>query len=348
MQRFEHGGDVYTHPGALDFSASLNPLGMPTIAVQALIAHVPSFEAYPDPKCHELVRAMAAFEGVPEGWVLPCAGATDALVRLCQALRPRRALVCAPCYGGYEQALEQVGATVAHFDLRADDDFSVGRSVISSLSYGIQLVFLANPNNPTGRCLERDVLIGCLERVREIGAIVALDECFIDLTGRQGSNDLLDAYHNLVIIKALTKTFCLAGLRVGYALCADEGLLECLRKAGQPWAVSVPAQVAGVASLGERDYLRRSVCLIAHERARLATALSGRGLRVVPSQANYLLFEGPRLLDVALAERGLIIRPCDNFRGLDATWYRIAVRTPKQNDMLLAALEEVLPCLQDR
>ncbi|MEE0027150.1 MAG: hypothetical protein U0J70_06155, partial [Atopobiaceae bacterium] len=130
MERFEHGGNVYAHPECVDFSANLNPLGMPASAREALREGVDAFAAYPDPACTELVARIAAFERVPRDWVVPCAGASDAFARICQALRPRRALLCAPCYSGYEQALEQVGSRVTYHDLSAHDDFAVTHDLV--------------------------------------------------------------------------------------------------------------------------------------------------------------------------------------------------------------------------
>ena len=342
MERFEHGGDVWARPGALDFSASLNPLGMPGRAVEALRASVRLFERYPDPHCRELERALAAFERVDSAWVLACAGATDAIGRLCGLRRGGRALVCAPAYLGYEQALVQADMDTVRFVLDEGDDFVVGRSLAVAIDEGIDLVFLASPNNPTGRCLDRDVLLACLERAGEQGALVVLDECFVDLTAQQGSNELLAQFPHLVIVKALTKSFALAGLRVGYALCSDGVLLSRLRASGQPWAVSVPAQVAGVACLSEEGYLERSRHLIARERSRLCDALRGYGLHVLPSDANYLLFQADEELDGRLLAKSILIRSCENFVGLGRGWYRIAVRTPEENDRLIEALDEVM------
>lgn len=342
MKRFEHGGDVFEHPGTLDFSASINPLGMPQGAVEVLRESVEAFATYPDPHCRDLRAALAAFEGVPEEWVLPCAGATDAITRLCQTARPAKALVCDPCYSGYEEALLQTDARLVRLRLHKDQGFRVGAAVADAIVDGIGLVFLANPNNPTGLCLDRSVLVSCLERAEEVDAIVALDECFVDLTGRPGSTDLLASYPRLVIVKALTKTFALAGLRVGYALCSDETLLQRMRAAGQPWAVSTPAQLAGVACLRDADYLRRSLRLLASERALLQAGLLALGLHVVPGEANYLLFEGPLGLREALLACGVLVRSCENFTGLRPSWYRVAVRAHDENRRLLAALREVL------
>ncbi len=342
MDRFEHGGDVYSHPGVLDFSASLNPLGMPKAAREALLASVDACESYPDPHARELVGALAGFEQVDEAWVVPCAGATDAIERLCMVVRPRQAIVFAPCYGGYEQALAHLGIEPRVVLLREQDDFALDKDAAGSIEQGVDLVFLANPNNPTGRCLDRATLELLLARATDVGAVVALDECFVDLSDGVGSNDLLATHPNLVIIKALTKSFCLAGLRLGYALCADGALTDRLREAGQTWAVSVPAQVAGVACAGEGDHLERSRALVRRERGRLAQSLGSLGLRVVPSDANYLLFCGPVGLGQALLAQGVMVRACDNFVGLGPGWYRVVVRIPEQNDLLVAALKEVL------
>jgi threonine-phosphate decarboxylase len=342
MRRFEHGGDIYRYPGAVDFSASLNPLGMPPAARQALVSQVDAFERYPDPACAELVAAIACFEGVREAWVVPTAGATDAFARICTALRPQRALVCAPGYSGYEQALKQVDCAVQVHRLRADEGFQLTEAFAEDLHPGIDLAFIANPNNPTGRCVPRSVLRGILARAQQTGTIVVLDECFVDLSDGEQSNALLDEFRDLVIVKALTKTYALAGLRVGYALSANEALVARLWEAGQPWVVSVPAQLAGVASLRDTAYLQQSLRLIRQERARLRGALEAQGLTVLPSDTNYLLFRGPHGLADALLGRGILIRSCDNFEGLDGRWYRIAVRTAYENGQLIAALGEVL------
>lgn len=342
MPRFEHGGNVYACPGCMDFSANLNPLGMPASVRSALMENVDAFTRYPDPACTDLVAALAEFERVPRAWVVATAGATDAFERLCQLVKPREALLCSPCYAGYEQALGRVGSSVTCHALRAERSFDAGQELVDALDRGVDLAFLANPNNPTGRCLQRDVLVAFLERARRFQTVVALDECFIDLTECAGSNDLLADNPSLVIVKAFTKSFALAGLRIGYALCADEELVRRLREVGQTWAVGVPAQIAGVACASCREHLCESRRLVAHERARLYEALDALRLHVVEGQANFLLFEGPASLGDDLLARKILIRSCANFSGLGDRWWRIAVRTPEENDELIAAMGEVL------
>ena len=341
MRQYEHGGNIYAHPTCVDFSANRNPLGMPAAAREALRTCADACEAYPDPQCAKLTDALAAFEHVPREWMLPCAGATDAFVRICLALLPSNALVCDPCYSGYEQALELVDAHITHHKLQSEEDFAVTERLVDELDESVNIAFLANPNNPTGLCVPRVVMDAFLERAAAQDAVVVLDECFVDLTDNGGSNDLLERFANLVIVKALTKSFCLAGLRVGYAMCSDEGLLARLRLVGQPWAVSAPAQLAGAAALADKTYLQRSRGVITRERIHLMRELRALGLRVVPGEANYLLLEADPKTFEKLLQRGILVRPCDNFNGLDKRWLRVAIRTSHQNDLLLRALKEV-------
>ncbi|MBQ9005800.1 MAG: aminotransferase class I/II-fold pyridoxal phosphate-dependent enzyme [Atopobiaceae bacterium] len=338
MRRFEHGGDIYTHPGVLDFSANINPMGMPDAAKRALVEGLDGFERYPDPASQKLTEAIAHFEHLKQEEVLACAGATDAFARVCLAAKPKRALACAPCYSGYEQACEQAGADLTWHELRHADGFRVTERFAECIDKDVDLVFIANPNNPTGLRVSEGIIRSCLMRAREAGAVVVLDECFVDLAGGGGSNALLHEFENLVIVKALTKTYALAGLRVGYALSSNKELLSAMRAAGQPWAVSVPAQLAGVASLQDEGYLAKSQELVARERERLSAALLGLGLHVLPSDASYLLFEGPEGLYERLLRRRILIRPCDNFRGLGNRWYRVAVRSFEEDEQLIGAL----------
>ncbi len=134
----------------------------------------------------------------------------------------------------------------------------------------------------------------------------------------------------------------MAGVRLGYCLCADEKLIEKLRAAGQPWAVSGPAQAAGLAALEQTEYVNDVRTLIAEQRPRMAAALAALGFTVVPGQANYLLFKSEKTLLLPLRRQGILLRGCGNYQGLDDRWYRTAVRTEEENSRLLAALERIV------
>ena len=133
----------------------------------------------------------------------------------------------------------------------------------------------------------------------------------------------------------------MAGVRLGYALSADTALLDAMQHTGQPWAVSSLAQAAGLAALDETAYVEQVRALIAAQRPRLASGLRALGLRVLDGRANYLLFQGPETLGETLRQKGIVLRSCANYPGLDGSWYRTAVRTAAENEQLLQTLSEV-------
>ena len=162
------------------------------------------------------------------------------------------------------------------------------------------------------------------------------------MDNRKSLTDILGEYPQLFILKAFTKSYALAGVRLGYGLSADHQFLAQMAKAGQPWNVSVLAQAAGVAALGEEQFLETTKALLQQERQWLSNALEGLGFWVCPSLANYLLFQGPVHLDTSLKMMGVAIRNCENYYGLGPGWYRIAVRLHAENEKLIQAIEQII------
>jgi threonine-phosphate decarboxylase len=320
---------------------------MPAAAADAICSHLEAYEAYPDISCGALRDALSRAEGVSAGNIVCTAGASDLIARVCATVQPEVALVTAPCFSGYEQALENVGATIVRHELRHEDGFNVTERILDEevLTVGkapsCSLVFLCNPNNPTGLTLSSDLIERIVAAAAEVGAIVVLDECFIEFTDEPSAVRLVDTYPNLLVMRAFTKLYAMAGLRLGYGICSDAQLLQALESAGQLWAVSGPAQYAGIAALGVGGWAERTRAYVDHERALLKTGLESCGMRVIPGKANYLLFQSDRELYEPLLDRGFLIRRCGNFVGLDDSWYRIAVRTAQENAAFLAALKEV-------
>ena len=342
MGRFQHGGDTYGLGDVIDFSASLNPLGMPVQVVRALKVAAASFDAYPDPLCRDLVSALSEREEVPAPNVVVCAGASDAFSRIAAALKPHKVLVCSPCYSGYEQALHPLWPRVVHHSLVARENFDLTERFLDYIEPDIDALFLCTPNNPTGRVIPRELLCKVLRTADRWNTKVVVDECYIDFTEEHSAASLLERFPNLVVVKAFTKTYAMAGFRLGYCLCAREDAAAAIRDAGAPWAVSSPAQVAGLAALDVPGYLDLTREYVAEQRVVLEDGLRALGTLVVPSHANFILFQSPAPLHAALLERGILVRRCANFRGLDDMWYRVAVRTREDNARLLSALGEVL------
>ena len=341
MGRFEHGGDTYGLGDVLDFSSSLNPLGTPVQIVRALKVAAGDFSTYPDPQCRDLVAALAKAEGVPAANIVATAGATDAFSRIAWALQPRKVLLCSPCYSGYEQALRQVNARIVRHSLMPRENFDVTGRILDYLDPEIDLVLLCTPNNPTGRSLSFELLQDILDKAAKNGTWVVVDESFLEFTTARSATALINRYPRLIVVKTFTKTFAIAGLRIGWCVCSTATVAQSLRDAGMPWIVSTPAQVAALAALEMPDYLEATRAYLAKARPLLEDGLESAGMSVVPSHANYILFQSPKPLYGPLLERGILIRQCENFRGLDASWFRVAVRTIEDNERLLNALREV-------
>ena len=351
MLPYTHGGDVLTAQAryggpVLDCSANLNPLGMPPQVGEAAARAAANAAPYPDPLCRELRAAIAAHDGVAPGQVLCGGGAAELIFRLAFALRPRRALVTAPTFSEYEGALSAAGCAVTCHLLRRERNFDVDEGLLEAIGPDTELVFLCTPNNPTGRLIDQGLLLRIAEKCRGLGAVLAVDECFLPLAcGGPGLAPWLVEYPNLLLLRAFTKSYAMAGLRLGYALCADTALLERMSAGGPPWSVSTPAQAAGLAALTQCPHWpEKARAFLEGERPALAEGLSALGLDVVPGQANYLLFRAAGTADLkeSMLTQGVLIRSCANYHGLGEDWYRVCVGPTEQNRRLLAALSEVL------
>lgn len=348
-QKLTHGGDwagfAAQYGGTpLDFSANISPLGLPEGVRAAVIDSLAQAASYPDPLCRALGQAIGGAEGVDPDWCLCGNGAADLIYRAVLAKRPARALVTAPAFSEYEAALDLVHCKTDRFPLREEENFELNEDFLEAVGPEMDMVFLCQPNNPTGRAIPRLLLTRVLERCRAVDALLVVDECFCDFLDDPGAftmKGLLGKYQNLLILKAFTKLYAMAGLRLGYCLCSDGALLEGMRAAGQPWAVPGPAQAAGVAALRETEYVQTVRALIQDQRPRLAGELTRLGFRVIPGEANYLLFHTKTPLIQPLRERGILLRDCGNYHGLEPGWYRTAVRTAEENRRLIAALEEI-------
>lgn len=344
-----HGGDIagyFDQYGCepLDFSANVSPLGLPEGVRRAVIDSLSTADQYPDPLCRRLRAAIGAFEGVDPARILCGNGAADLIFRLVLAVKPKTALVPAPTFAEYETALESCGCAVTHAVLKREDDFRVTEEFLSHLDPAPDLVFLCQPNNPTGQPVDRALLEVVLQRCESAGSILVLDECFVSLLDDGPSYTMkgrLDS-PNLFLLKAFTKTYAMAGLRLGYCLCSNETLLQDMARCGQPWSVSTVAQAAGIAALQETAYVERLHQLIAAERPRLAAGLRDCGCTVLGSRANFVFFSARPGLDAALRQKGILIRSCANYHGLDETYYRVAVRTAPDNEKLLAAVSQCM------
>ena len=257
MRRGEHGGDwaayqIQYHGMPLDFSANVSPMGIPAGVKRALYQAVEEVNRYPDPLCRQLRACLGRHHDVPSAQILCGNGASDLIDRLVLALRPKRGMVTAPAFSEYAQALRRVGCQVEEFSLQRAEDFRVTARILERITPALDILFLSEPSNPAGQTTDRTLLEKILERCDACGVLLVVDECFEEfLLDRSHSMVSNLMGHHLLILRAFTKFYGLAGVRLGYCLCQEETLLEQMRLAGQPWPVSHLAQAAGMAALEE-------------------------------------------------------------------------------------------------
>lgn len=338
----EHGGAC--SPNVLDFSANLNPLGMPENVRKELSRTVGDWERYPDPNCTELTTRLSERLGVPPENIACGNGAADLIYKMIDAVRPKKALIAAPCFSEYRKALDESFAQTEEYFLNEEHGFAPDEGVIDAVSRWLgegDMLILASPNNPTGLVIPEELLRGICAECERRRVVFLCDECFLEFAENAASvREFLNPY--VISLGAFTKTYALAGLRLGYAVFGDERLCDIVQRRGQYWSVSAPAQTAGIAALDSGNYPERSRRLITEQRKFLTDRISELGIKVFYSDANFLLLKSEIPLYEPLRDRGIIIRQCANFSGLDEKFYRIAVRTPSENERLIAALVNVI------
>ena len=342
MLRYKHGGEAQAGlPIDLDFSVNVNPLGMPKQAISALRNSLEQMTAYPDRDCTALRSALHQKLGVGVDQLLCGNGASDLIFRICAAHAGKTALVLAPTFSEYERSVRLFGGAVREFRLRKEDGFAVTDGVLSALDDSIDLLFLCNPNNPTGKLINAPLLYAILERCKEHQILLVVDECFLEFTNGVSLIPAISEYDNLLILRAFTKYYGMAGLRLGY-LVGSSALLCRVAPFGPEWNVSSAAQIAGAAALSGPDWDIRTKTLIEAERGYLCRALTELGLSVTDSRSNFLLVESSQPLYRALLQKQILVRACENFSGLDEHFIRIGIRTHEENFTLIRAIREVL------
>lgn len=332
---YTHGGDVYRNPIEYDFSINVNPLGMPLASIQAAHEGVVLTGRYPDYKAEQLCHAIAKAKQIPADRIIPGNGAAELLYVLGQTI-PEKALTIAPTFTGYAEAVAAGGGELTY----ASDE----QELLAKMDDSIRLVFLCNPNNPTGTLFTREQILRVLAKVEALQAYVCVDECFLPFLEEEASYSMLPylAKHpRLLVLRAFTKIYCMAGLRLGYLACGDTELQSRIRAKLQPWNTSIPAQLAGIAALSDTEYLAKTRENLQAERAYLVPRLRELVAEVYDGYGNFLLFRDEPDLKERMLEVGVLIRACGDFEGLDDTYFRIGIRSHSENQEFIRRLARV-------
>lgn len=332
---YTHGGDVYRNPIEYDFSINVNPLGMPLASIQAAHEGIVLTGRYPDYRAEQLCRAIAKAQNIPADRIIPGNGAAELLYALGQTI-PGKALTIAPTFTGYAEAVAAGGGELTY----ASDE----QELLAKMDDSIRLVFLCNPNNPTGTLFTREQILRVLAKAEAMQAYVCVDECFLPFLEEEASYSMLPylAKHpRLLVLRAFTKIYCMAGLRLGYLACGDTELQSRIRAKLQPWNTSIPAQLAGIAALSDTEYLAKTRENLQTERAYLVPRLRELVAEVYDGYGNFLLFRDEPDLKERMLEVGVLIRACGDYEGLDDTYFRIGIRSHSENQEFIRRLARV-------
>jgi threonine-phosphate decarboxylase len=346
---FRHGDRTAAAPDVtLDFSVSVNPLGPPEVAFPAIVEPTVPLERagitrYPDPDSSALTERLAWRHGVAPAQVVVGNGANDLIYATARALRPGRAAIVEPTYTEYLRASRLAGATVEHW-LPEDAHFQPAPFDPDAA----EVIWLCNPNNPTGRLWPTDALRSWVESFPRVTFIV--DEAFLPFLADEAEHTVVpavDSLANLVVLRSLTKVYGLPGLRLGYAV-SSPALAARLREQVVPWSVNAIAQAVGAAVLDDETLLPRTRAWLPAALETFTSQLAGCSacLEPLPSRANFVLV---RLKDLSsgwltqrLLERGIAVRDASNFVGLGPQYIRVALRKPEENQRLLHELHLLL------
>jgi threonine-phosphate decarboxylase len=341
----QHGGP-YSAPGidskVLDYSSNVNPLGFPNAVKKAI--NYTKIPTYPDHRSMQLKQALSKYLGIPIADITIGNGATEIIYDFCRAaISKSKVLVVAPTFGEYEAASRLCGAKPEFFaTLNLESDLEKFIQKIPKNG----TVFVCNPNNPTGELISKQSMTKIIRTAKAKSTRVFVDECFIELTQtpNQSVIDLVPKYQNLFVLRSMTKSFGLAGLRLGYAA-GSKDLIAILNKIKVPWSVNGLAHQAGLAALSDGMFLAKTRRLIKSESRFLINSISKiDGFFCLDSATNFILIkttQSAKSIQKKLLRKNILVRDCSNFRGLSPHYIRIAVRTHKENQKLVSALEQV-------
>ena len=342
---YGHGGDVYKNKIRIDFSANVNPYGTPEAVKKAIAESAERVDIYPDPYCTELRKKLSEHTGAPEDNIVCGNGAAELIFQFTEALKPGKTLLPVPSFSEYESALKAYGREAVLYPLARENGFALTEDVLGHITEDTDLVMLCNPNNPTGQPIEPKLLFKILSKCRETGTWLFLDECFISLCEEGKCSSLFPQLRKgdrVFLLNAFTKLYGMAGVRLGYGICLEEEMLKKMCSSVQPWNVSTPAQAAGCAALSCREWTEETRNMIFEEKKYLLSELKALGVKHIAGVSNFIMLLGVPGLYGKMLEKGVLIRSCANYHGLEEGDCRIAVKTHEENEELIRVLREVL------
>lgn len=331
----------------IDFSANINPLGIPANVKQVIIENLNSAEHYPDIDYRKLYQSISLHSHQPQENIIVGNGATELIYEWVQAIKPQKALLIEPSFGEYRRALAQTSCDIATHILKEENNFKVEPTLLESLSDNLDCLFLCTPNNPTGQLIEKELMMEIIDTCKEKNIHLMIDESFMEFVSNPVSMEhLLTSHPHLTILRSLTKFFAIPGLRLGYLMSGNTQLIQSMRTMQRPWTINTFAALAGEHLFSDVSYQEQTKNWLKKEHTFLFENLNKISkFKVWRSEANYLFFklvDSDINLQEDLLKHNILIRSCTNYIGLNTQFYRVAIKSADNNQRLVTALEQIL------
>ena len=343
-----HGGkNIHqsTDSSIIDFSSNISPIGTPTSVKKTLKKNIENIKNYPDFSSSAVISSLKKYTQLEKSNLLVGNGAIEIIYNFCFAFLSKKTkiLIPIPTFQEYETAAKLNNCQISYFKTMNLSE-NIGQFISKIPKNGC--IFICNPNNPTGKLLNKNQLLQIIKKAKKLSTIVFVDECFIEMVPESNESVIsyVKKYNNLFVLRSLTKSFALPGIRIGYAA-SSKYMIEILQKIKIPWSVNSLAQDAANIALKNKSHLTKSNLIIKKELNYLTNKISKLdGFDCNRSSTNFILIKTKKdstNLQKKLLGQKILVRDCKNFRGLNNHHIRIAVKSHKDNLKLVKALENI-------
>lgn len=360
---FTHGGNLrevaenynISARKIIDFSSNVNPLRTPPEIKKIIIKNINGICHYPDPECKLLKEELSKSIDVNVCNLQPGNGSNELIYLLTRVLAPKRVLIPIPSFSEYERAAVSAGAECRFLNFRINhgnnSEFRLKVDKVLQNIDGVTLIFICNPNNPTGLLLYKDEIEYLIKKCEEKNVFIVIDEAFIDFTKNSEQLTMVKTAtenENVAVLRSLTKFFAIAGLRLGY-LVGYYKLVEKISKIQPTWSVNYVAQLAGRKLIKDHDFIRKSKKYVLKEREAFFKNLKNiKWIKPYKPSANFILCKinsskitSSKLKEYCIKKESVLIRDCSSFRGLDDYFFRVAVKKHNENKKLIYCLSNI-------
>lgn len=335
------------------YNANLNPMGVPASVIKALDDNKASIVKYPGDYFTNLKKSIAEYTQCNKEHIVLGSGSSDLLRLFVALLAPKKALIVEPTFSEYEKVLKIFGCELDYYKLSEDNDYQIDvMDYVSKLNSSYDLIILGNPNNPTSQILSRDDIETIAEACKQLDIFLIIDEMYIEFTEKYKeltSVSLVEEYENIAVLRSVSKFFAVPGLRLAYAIMNNPENMEIINITSTSNSLSTLTAAACTEMLKDKSYISQSRSQIHTERSLIYSAMAtNKNVRLFKPYANFMLVKilkndvTAKQIEEHCKLKGIVIRNCENIRGLSDKYIRFCFMKPNQNDLLVNTILELL------